>query len=54
MKTKVIMEGQNDYAKQKNKNFEMQYMKAMLLALLESKKISPAQYEKCRERLGIL
>ena len=53
MKTKVIMESQNDYAGQENKNFERQYMKAMLLALLEDKKINRVQYDECKRRLKI-
>lgn len=53
MKTKVIMESQNEYAKQDNKEFEKAYMKAMLIALLEDKKISKAQYNECKRRLKI-
>ena len=34
MKTKIIFENQNDCAKDKSKEFEGQYMKAILLALL--------------------
>lgn len=54
MKTKVIPESQNDYAKQENKDFETQYMRAMLIALLENKKITKAQYEECKRRLKII
>ena len=54
MKTKVILENQNDYAKQENKDFEKQYMRAMLIALLENKKITKAQYEECKRRLKII
>ncbi len=53
MKTKVISEGQNDSAKQENKDFEKQYMSAMLIALLEDKKISRVQYDECKRRLKI-
>ncbi|MCH5315879.1 MAG: hypothetical protein J1E81_08195 [Eubacterium sp.] len=53
MKTKVILENQNDYAKQENKDFETLYMRAMLLALLEDKKITKVQYEECKRRLKI-
>lgn len=53
MKTKVIMEGQNKYANQENKEFEKVYMRAMLIALLENKKISKAQYDECKRRLKI-
>lgn len=53
MKTKVILEGQNKYAKQKNKEFEKAYMRAMLIALLEDKKITKAQYDECKRRLKI-
>lgn len=53
MKTKVILEGQNKYAKQNNKEFEKVYMRAMLIALLEDKKITKAQYDKCKRRLKI-
>ena len=53
MKTKIILESQNDYAKQKNKDFEVQYMRAMLIALLEDKKITKAQYEECKRCLKI-
>ena len=53
MKTKVILESQNDYAKQENKDFETQYMRAMLIALLEDKKISKAQYEECKRKLKL-
>lgn len=51
MKTKVILESQNKYAKQLNKEFEKEYMRAMLIALLEDKKISKAQYDECKRRL---
>lgn len=54
MKTKVVLESQNDNAKQKNKDFEVQYMRAMLIALLEDKKITQAQYEECKKRLEII
>ena len=54
MKTKVILESQNNYAKQENKDFEAQYMRAMLIALLEDKKITQAQYEECKRRLKII
>lgn len=47
------MESQNEYAKQDNKEFEKAYMKAMLIALLEDKKISKAQYNECKRRLKI-
>lgn len=47
------MEGQNEYAKQENKEFEKQYMRAVLIALLEDKKISKAQYDACKRRLKI-
>lgn len=53
MKTKVILEGQNKYAKQENKEFEKTYMRAMLIALLEDKKISKAQFDECKKRLKI-
>ena len=53
MKTKVILEGQNDYAKQENKDFETQYMRAILIALLENKKITKAQYEECKRKLKL-
>ena len=53
MKTKIIFENQNDYAKDKNKEFEGQYMKAILLALLEDRKINQAQYDECKRRLKI-
>ena len=53
MKTKVVLESQNDYAKQKNKNFEAQYMRTMLIALLEDKKITKAQYEECKRKLKL-
>ena len=53
MKTKVVLESQNDYAKQESKDFETQYMRAMLIALLEDKKITKAQYEECKRRLKI-
>lgn len=53
MKTKVILESQNEYAKQDNKEFEKAYMKAMLIALLEDKKISKVQYNECKRRLKI-
>lgn len=54
MKTKVILEGQNEYAKQQeNKEFEKQYMRAVLIALLEDKKISKSQYDECKRRLKI-
>lgn len=53
MKTKVILESQNEYAKQENKEFEKQYMRAVLIALLEDKKISKSQYDECKKRLKI-
>lgn len=53
MKTKVILESQNEYARQENKEFEKEYMKAMLIALLEDKKISKIQYDACKKRLKI-
>lgn len=53
MKTKVILESQNEYAKQSNKEFEKEYIRAMLIALLEDKKISRTQYDECRKRLKI-
>lgn len=53
MKTKVILESQNEYAKQENKEFEKVYMKAVLMALLEDKKICKAQYDECKRRLKI-
>lgn len=53
MKTKVILEGQNEYAKQENKEFEKQYMRAVLIALLEDKKISKTQYDECKRLLKI-
>ncbi|MDE6862997.1 MAG: hypothetical protein K2J41_01260 [Eubacterium sp.] len=53
MKTKVILESQNESAKQDNKEFEKMYMQAMLIALLEDKKISKAQYDACKRRLKI-
>lgn len=53
MKTKVILESQNEYAKQENKEFEKAYMRAILIALLEDKKISKAQYDACKKRLKI-
>lgn len=54
MKTEVILEKQSDFAKQENKEFENAYMKAMLLALLEDKKINNAQYDECKRRLKIV
>ncbi|MDE6659989.1 MAG: hypothetical protein K2K01_07775 [Eubacterium sp.] len=53
MKTKIIMESQNEYAKQENKEFEKKYMRAMLIALLEDKKISKTQYDACKKHLKI-
>lgn len=53
MKTKVILESQNEYAKQENKEFEKQYMRVVLIALLEDKKISKSQYDECKRRLKI-
>lgn len=53
MKTKVILEKQNEYAKQENKEFEKQYNRAILLALLDDKKISKEQYDECKRRLMI-
>lgn len=53
MKTKIIFENQNDCAKDKSKEFEGQYMKAILLALLEGGKINQAQYDECKRRLKI-
>ena len=53
MKTKVILESQNDYLKQENKNFETQYMRAMLIALFEDKKITKAQYDECKRKLKL-
>ena len=53
MKTKVILESQNEYAKQENKEFKKVYIKAMLIALLEDKKINKAQYDECKRRLKI-
>ena len=53
MKTKVILERQNEYAKQDNKGFEKAYMRAMLIALLEDKKITKAQYDACKRYLKI-
>ena len=53
MKTKVILESQNKYAKQENKKFEKAYMRAMLIALLEDKKISKSQYDECKRRMKI-
>lgn len=53
MKTKVILESQNEYAKQENEEFEKQYMRAVLIALLEDKKISKSQYDECKRRLKI-
>lgn len=53
MRTKVIVESQNEYAKQENKEFEKQYMRAILIALLEDKKISRAQHDECKRRLKI-
>lgn len=53
MKTKVILESQNEYAKQENKEFEKQYMRAVLIALIEDKKISKSQYDACKQRLKI-
>ncbi len=54
MKTKVILEAQNDYAKQANEEFDKEYMKGILLALLENEKISRAQYDECKRRLKIV
>lgn len=54
MKTKVILEAQNDYAKQTNHEFDKEYMKGILLALLEKEKISQAQYDECKRRLKIV
>ena len=53
MKTKVILESQNDYAKKENKDFETLYMRARLIALLEDKKITKAQYEECKRKLKL-
>lgn len=53
MKTKIILESQNEYAKQENKDFGKEHMKAMLIALLDDKKINRAQYEECKKRLKI-
>lgn len=53
MKTKVILEGQNEYAKQENKEFGKQYMRAVLIALLEDKQISKTHYDECKRRLKI-
>lgn len=53
MKTKVISDSQNEYAKQENKEFEKLYMKAILIALLEDKKICREQYDECKRRLKI-
>lgn len=53
MKTKVILEGQNEFVKQENKEFEKVYMRAMLIALFEDKKISKVQYDECKRRLKI-
>ena len=53
MKTKFILESQNDYAKQENKDFEIQYTRAMLIALLEDKKITKTQYEECKRKLKL-
>ena len=53
MKTKIIFENQNDCAKDKSKEFEGQYMKAILLALLEGGKINQAKYDECKRRLKI-
>lgn len=54
MKTKVILESHNEYAKEENKKFEKVYMRAMLLALLEEKKIDKAEYDECKNRLKII
>ena len=53
MKTKFILGSQNDYAKQENKDFETLYMRAMLIALLEDKKITKTQYEECKRKLKL-
>lgn len=53
MKTKVISDSKNEYAKQENKEFEKLYMKAILIALLEDKKICREQYDECKRRLKI-
>lgn len=53
MKTKVILENQNKYAKQENKKFEKAYMRAMLISLHEDKKISKSQYDECKRRMKI-
>lgn len=53
MKTKVILESHNECAKQENKEFEKTYMRSMLIALLEDKKISKAQYDECKKKLRL-
>lgn len=53
MKTKAILDVQHEYAKQENNEFEKEYMRAMLIALLEDNKISKAQYDECKRRLRI-
>lgn len=54
MKTKVILESQSDYAEQENKKFEKEYIKAMLIALLQAGKINQSQYDECKRRLKIV
>lgn len=53
MKTKVILKRQNKYAKRENKEFEKMYMRSILIALLEDKKISKVQYDECKRRLKL-
>lgn len=54
MKTKIILNGENENARQSNKEFEKQYMSAVLLSLYENKMINYQQYEECKRRLKIV
>ncbi len=54
MKTKIILNGENENARQSSKEFEKQYMRAVLLSLYENKMINDRQYEECKRRLKIV
>lgn len=54
MKTKIILNGENENARRSNKEFEKQYMRAVLLSLYENKMINDQQYEECKRRLKIV
>lgn len=54
MKTKIILNGENENARQSNKEFEKQYMRAVLLSLYENKMLNDRQYEECKRRLKIV